>query len=293
MIIGNLSALGGSCCWAACSTLFAASVRRLGVYSLNLVRLWLALFFLAVTFWIWNGSLIPAEVPARDWFFLALSALVGLVVGDLLYFGALKSVGPRITLLLFSLSPPVAAAGEWLVYGNGLGPAALIGMGITLAGVAMVITEGREESARTPFSLSWTGIWLGVGAAFCQGAGLVLSKMGLTETDPLGGTFIRMLTAAPLFTVAYLAMGGSIRTMLRERKGLSLAAWGAFFGPYLGVTLSLVAVKHTHAGIAMTILSTTPITVLPFSVLVYKERLTPRAVAGAAVAVGGVALLFL
>ena len=50
MFIGGFSALAGSFCWAACSTLFAASVRRLGVYSLNLVRLWLALLFLGATF---------------------------------------------------------------------------------------------------------------------------------------------------------------------------------------------------------------------------------------------------
>jgi len=198
-----------------------------------------------------------------------------------------------MTMLLFTLAPPVAALGEWLVSGKELGRLAILGMFIAMTGVVLVITNKKEKNSNSAFTLTKTGLLLGAGAAFCQGAGLVLSKMGLETIDPLSGTFIRMVTAVPIFAVIYFIMGGRLSKVLKERRGIAFAFIGAFFGPFLGVTLSLVAVKHCHSGVAMTILSTTPITVLPFSVLVYKERLTIRTVVGACIAVAGVSLLFI
>jgi drug/metabolite transporter (DMT)-like permease len=265
----------------------------MGIYALNLVRLGFALIFLFVSLWIFSGSPYPTEATLEDWLWLALSSVVGLVIGDLFYFGALNSIGPRITMLLFTLAPPAAALGEWFIFDRGLGLLALAGMVVALGGVILVITDPEKKNNRSPFTLSAKGILLGACGSVCQGSGLVLSKLGLEHTDALGGTFIRMLVAAPVFAVVYFAMGGKLKVVLAERKGLALALGGAFFGPFLGVTLSLVAVKHAHAGVAQTILSTTPITILPLAVLVYKERLTIRAVLGAVVAVAGIALLFL
>jgi drug/metabolite transporter (DMT)-like permease len=291
MIIGELAALGGSCSWATCSMFFTAAVRRLGVSSLNLVRLWFALVILTLALTVWKGNPIPLEASAMDWFWLAVSSVIGLVIGDLFTFGSLNAIGPRHTMLLFTFAPPIAALGELVVYGNGLSVVALSGMAITLVGVAIVISDRKKSTACSHFTITFKGLMLGVGAAFCQGLGLVFSKMGIETIDGMSGTFIRMLVAAPLFSIVFYASGRKLKPVLKQTWGLKMALGGAFFGPFLGVTLSLVAVKHTHAGIAMTILSTTPITVLPYVAVVYKERLTLHAVLGAGVAVAGVALL--
>jgi drug/metabolite transporter (DMT)-like permease len=52
-------------------------------------------------------------------------------------------------------------------------------------------------------------------------------------------------------------------------------------------------VKNIEAGVAATIMAIVPVLILPLVVLVYRERVTSRAVLGAIVAVGGVAMLFL
>jgi drug/metabolite transporter (DMT)-like permease len=270
---------------------FTASVRRLGVPSLNFVRLWFALILLTLALIFWKGNPIPLNASSADWFWLAVSAVIGLVIGDLFTFGSFNTIGPRHTMLLFSLAPPVAALGELVVYGNGLSGIALSGMAVTLVGVSIVISERKKANTNSHFSITLRGLMLGMGAAFCQGLGLVFSKMGIETIDAMSGTFIRMLVAAPLFSIVFFASGRKIKPVLKQSWGLKMALGGAFFGPFLGVTLSLVAAKHTHAGIAMTILSTTPITVLPYVAVVYKERLTLRAVLGAGVAVTGVALL--
>lgn len=299
MVIGELAGLGGSCSWATCSIFFSAAARRLGVPMLNFVRLFIALIFLSVTLFIWKGTVIPADAAGEHWFWLGISAVVGLAIGDLFVFGAFKTIGPRITLLLFTLAPPISAAGEWLVYNNPLSFTALLGMGVALAGVCVVISDRKSVNNNALFKVTPKGILIGVGGAVCQGLGLVLSKMGMNpvgggvDIDPLTGTFMRMAVAAPCFAVIFFVIGGRLRHLRNQGEGLAFAAGGAFFGPYLGVTLSLVAAKFTHTGIAMTLLSTTPITVLPFARFVYKEKLTYRAVLGAIVAVAGVAILCL
>ncbi len=293
MIIGELAALAGSASWSTCSIFFTAAVKRLGPYGLNLVRLWYALAFLALSLVIWKGTLIPAGASSMDWFWLAISAVIGLVIGDLFYFGALKAIGPRVTLLLFTFAPPVAALGEFVLFDNGLGLMGLAGMAVTLMGVAVVVTDRKPSSGNNRFRITAKGVLLGIGAGVCQGLGLVISKMGLEHLDGLSGTFIRMLVSAPLFTVVYLAMHGKVKPLLKQTAGLKFALGGAFFGPFLGVTLSLVAVKYTHAGVAMTIMATTPILVLPYVVWIYKEKVSLRAVLGALVAVAGVAMLCL
>jgi drug/metabolite transporter (DMT)-like permease len=70
------------------------------------------------------------------------------------------------------------------------------------------------------------------------------------------------------------------------------AAGGAIMGPFLGVWLSLVAVKMIPAGIAATLNAMTPIMVIPVVIFYYKEKVSYRAVLGAVVAFIGVALLF-
>ena len=300
MPIGILAGIAGSFLWAAGSSSFAMAVRRLGVFNLNLLRLNMALVYLALLLWILTGSPVPLHATGAEWFWLGMSAVVGLVVGDLFYFGALKEIGPRLTMVLFTFAPPVAAAGEWLAWDHPLGPVPIAGILLTMVGVAVVVLE--KPPAKRPdggygFSMSRRGLILGILAAVFQGAGLVLSKAGLQNLDSVSGTFMRMAVAALCFGMLFPFIGkgwkAALTTYRQQPAGVGFAMLGAFFGPFLWVTMSLVAVKYTHAGIAMTLLSTTPITILPYSVLVFKERLTLRAVAGATVAVAGVAMLAL
>lgn len=70
------------------------------------------------------------------------------------------------------------------------------------------------------------------------------------------------------------------------------SASGTFFGPFVGVSLSLMAVQYTNAGVASTLMALTPIIILLPSKLIFKEVITFRQVLGAVISVAGVALFF-
>ena len=85
----------------------------------------------------------------------------------------------------------------------------------------------------------------------------------------------------------------TIEVARHNRTAVRLVAVGAFIGPVLGVSASLLAVQHTEIGIASTLIALPPVFLLPISYFVYKERFGWQTVAGTLVAMSGVALLFL
>ena len=297
---GELAALGTAVCWTASALAFTAAARRLGVLSLNLIRLGMALLFAAVLMGIVRGLPLPTDATGREWFWLSLSGLVGLVFGDLCLFQALVVLGPRRTMLTFSLAPILAALLGWLVLGEALGPKAWIGMALVIGGVALVILEKPPEAAPGSDSASGRvtleGALLALGAALGQAAGMVLAKIGMAGTyDVFAATQIRMIAGIAAFALLVMVLGRGRRFVeaLRHRAGLGFAAVGAFFGSFVGVSLSLIAVKYAQVGVATTIISIVPVLIIPAVVVLYKERVTLRAVLGACAAVAGVALLFI
>jgi drug/metabolite transporter (DMT)-like permease len=142
---------------------------------------------------------------------------------------------------------------------------------------------------------SLTGLALGFCGALGQAGGLVLSKLGMGGYDVIAATQVRVIAALAGYALLVAAVRGWPRVgeALRDRRGLAFAAVGAFFGPFLGVSLSLFAVRHTVAGVAASIMALQPVLIIPLVVLLHRERVGIGGVAGALVAVAGVALLFL
>ncbi|WP_238300087.1 EamA family transporter [Prevotella corporis] len=66
-----------------------------------------------------------------------------------------------------------------------------------------------------------------------------------------------------------------------------------FSGPFLGVSFSLMAGHYTDAGIASTLMATSPIMILLPSYYLFHEKITLKGVVGAVISVIGVSLFFL
>ena len=128
-----------------------------------------------------------------------------------------------------------------------------------------------------------------------QAVGLVLSKWGMRDYDPFQATQIRVIAGLSGFALLFVFIGWwpKVFEALKDRAAMGRTAVGGIFGPFLGVSLSLLAVQHTEAGVAATIMALVPVLIIPPSVLIKKEKVSLRAVVGACIAVSGVALLFL
>jgi len=294
--LGELAALGTATCWSFGSLFFDAAGRRLGPNNVNKIRILQATVLLSCALWIVTGRFLPAHLPAINVFWLSLSGLIGLVLGDYCLFTSLVILGPRRATLLMAAAPVITALFAWPVLDEVLGPLAIIGISIAIIGIVWVSIEKRGAGRVLRSGSLLAGTLWGLGGAVGQAIGLVFAKVGMGgEIEPLEATFCRMFAAAIilwLFTIISGQLPATLRA-LNNKCGLAFSMGGAFVGPFIGVWLSLVAIKHAEAGIAATIMAATPVLVIPLEIIVHGERPSMRAIIGAVVAVGGVAVLFL
>ncbi len=293
---GELAALGTASCWSVGSMFFDAAGRQIGPNNVNRIRIVLAAVLLSVALLVSTGRFVPGDIPFSRLFWLSLSGLIGLVLGDACFFTSLVILGPRRATLLMSAAPVITALFAWPVLGEVLSLTAITGIGITTAGIVWVSSEKRGTvRVERSGSLIAGALW-GLGGAAGQAIGLVLAKLGMgQEVTPLEGTFCRMVAAAAFIWLFTLISGRLMTTLraLNNWRGLAHSLGGAFVGPFIGVWLSLVAVKHTEAGIAATIMAAVPVLVILLEIAVHRERPTVRAALGALITVGGIGILFL
>jgi drug/metabolite transporter (DMT)-like permease len=296
--LGQLAALATAACWTVSALAFAAAGRRTGVLALNLIRLVMALPFLAVATWGLRGLPLPVDASARAWGWLSISGIVGFIFGDLCLLRSYMLIGPRLTSLMMSLAPPLTALIGWLVLAETLSGRDALGMAVLERDGAAAAAS--EEAAGAPVAVprsrrSAAGLALGVCGALGQAGGLVLSKLGMGSYDAVAATEVRVIAAIAGYALLVGALRGwpRVAVALRDRRSVAFTAVGAFFGPFLGVSLSLYAVRHTVAGVAASIMALQPVLIIPLVVVLHRERVGIGGILGALVAVAGVALLFL
>ena len=298
---GELAALLTAVFWTITALAFEAASRKIGSMVVNLLRLVIGFGFLTVFVFFYRGILFPFDASPQTWFYLGLSGLIGFVFGDLCLFQAFVVVGARISMLLMALAPPMTALIGWVILGETLSWKSWIGMVLTISGIALVVlkrhtaAESNGGFRKVKFNYPLWGILLGLGGALGQAVGLVLSKVGMQGYDTFASTQIRVIAGIAGFSVLFTIMGfwrHAFRA-LPMRKPMLLLSLGAFFGPFLGVSFSLISIKYADTGIASTIMAIVPVLIIPPSMILYREKVTFKEIAGAVLAVTGVAMFFL
>ena len=295
--LGEISALSSAFLWAAAAMLFAHLGRKLEPLALNLLKCSLALCFVCITLVALEGRVWPEGIGLVEMGWLALSGVVGLTLGDTAYFAALVRLGPRRTLLLWALAPPATAVLAVPILGEPLTATMAAGIALTAGGVAWVIRERSPAGGVGAVRHGEDGLGLAVGiaAAGCQATGVVLAKLGGGGIDAIDITVVRLLFGS-LGLLAVVTLTGRLRGTLgplREPAVLGAVVLASTIGTYLGIWLSMAGVRYALVGVAATLSSTSPIFVLPLAALFLHERISPRAVIGACLAVAGIAVLFL
>ncbi len=294
-MIGELAALGTSLAFSFGSVFLTLAGRRVGSMVLNRTRLLFAIVFLGITHWITLGIPLPFNADPQRWLWLGLSGVVGLVLGDMFLFQAFVWIGPRLSLLMMSLVPIIAAFLAWIFLGESMKWGQIVGVVITLSGVAWVVME--QNDANKAINPNYArGILYGLGGAVGQASGLILAKNGLGgEFSPISANIIRMISAATVLWILTFVQGQAkttVQTVVKNRPGLLFILLGSVFGPFLGVSLSMLAIQRTQVGVASTLMALPPVFLLPISYLVFKERYGWGVILGTFVAITGVALLF-
>lgn len=307
--LGEIISLGVAVSWTITAWYADKTSRRVGAMVTNVLRLVLATLFLGLLLWITIGHPYPIYANQEAWFWLSLSALVGYVFGDYCLFNSYLYIGPRFGQLMMTLAPPMAAIAGWIMLKETLSLKSIFAMGITLCGIAISILS-RDSGKHFKLDLPLKGILLGIGAGVGQGVGLVLSKIGMGHYSeaipadapdqmewvlPFASTMIRAIVGGIGFLIILSLRGGfgKLVSAVKDPVSIKYASIITLFGPAVGVSLSLMAVRYANAGIASTLMALTPVIILVPEVLINKKKIRPKEVIGLAISITGVALFFL
>lgn len=301
--IGELISIGVAFSWTATALLSEFGSKRMGNLVLNVLRMALALIFSVLLFCFVLGTPFPMGIPTEACMWMLLSGLVGYVIGDFCLFQCYIIIGSRYGQLFMTLAPLTAAFMAWITLGQQMTWMSILAMFITLSGIGISIL-GRGEHHHVSLKLPLNGVLFAIGAAVCQGVGLVLSKIGMDyygDTQmpvwliPFSANFIRCIAGLTGFSILLYWREGikPLRDALFDGKGLVAAIATTVFGPFVGVGFSLMAVQYTDAGIASTLMALTPVIIILPSYWFFHQSITWRTVLGAVISVAGVSLFFL
>lgn len=293
--LGEFAALLTACFWTVTSFAFESASNKIGSVAVNVLRLVFGLMFLSIFTFINRGIILPSDASKENWIWLSLSGLAGLVFGDLFLFKSYTIIGSRFSMLIMTMVPPITAFFSFIIIGERLTLFHYLGMTLTFSGITMAVFSRKEKHEKLSLKLSPKGILYAFGGAVGQALGLVLSKFGLKDYDPFAATQIRIIAgiAGYVVLITMLSRWKNIFSATRNKEGMLLTTLGAFFGPFLGVSFSLIAVKYTETGIASTIMALVPVFIILPAVVLFKQKVTFSEILGAVASVGGVALFFL
>ena len=330
MFVGEILSIGVAISWTATALFAEVASKRIGSLPLNVARMVFSLLLFFITLWVIMGVPYPRFADASTWGWLLLSGVVGYVLGDYCLFQGYILIGSRFGQLFMTLSAPAAAITGRLLLGEQMRPLAIVGMCVTLAGIALSIlskNDGTQAAGAhaSPFRLKLPlkGVLYACGAGICQGIGLVLSKGGMEAYHaaiatqgldgqlvpdgallpiplylslPFAATMIRTFIGLAGFLLLLMLFSkdgaGQLRRAARDRKSMLCAFASTFFGPFFGVSLSLLAAQYTSTGVAQTLFALTPILIISPATLLFHQRVTVREVIGACVSVTGACLFF-
>lgn len=293
--IGEFAALAVAIFWTITALAFESASRKVGSLTVNVLRLIIALIFISIYTLFSRGYLFPTDASVHNWVWLGLSGIVGLVLGDYFLFRSYPLIGSRFSMLIMTLAPPLAAISGYFILGESLNILQMTGMLIVIFGIGIAIFNKPVKGERLSIKLSPAGLLFAFFGALGQGLGIVLSKYGMEEYDPFASTQIRIITglAGFIIIISLLRRWGNVWAAIKSAPTMRVMVLGAFFGPFLGISFSLLSVKYTQTGIASTIMALVPILILAPAAWIYKEKITAVEIIGAIVSVVGVAFFFI
>lgn len=293
-MIGEITAIMASVCWTLSGNICERKGSNYSAIAMNFTRQIVSFILIGLLLFLLEGTALASGLSAKGIVFLFLSGLIGFTLGDSFLMSAFVKIGAKTTLLIFSFSPVLAAIMGRIIFNERLSILKIAGMFIVLSGIMIVIansSKNTESEENIRFNLR--GLIFAFLASVGQALGVVLSKMGMLEISPLLATELRLIGA--LFGIIILCFvfksWFDVKEIFFTDNGRLVLFGNAIIGTSMGVVFSMFAIKYTQSAIAATLMSLSPILILPLLKFYYKEKIYGVEIFGAILSVIGVAFL--
>lgn len=285
--LGVIAALASAASWAIGAFMFQALGRVLSPLAMTLMKGVCSLLLLGIVLTVLGWT----PIEGRSFVLLAVSGLLGIALGDTLFFRALQGLGALTLLVLAVLGQVLTVVLAVLILGEDLSAASIVGISLVIAGVAAVLLgTSSDDGASTRLK----GVLYGLLAVICMSASSIVAKAGLgAGSDTIQATFIRMFVG----TLGVFCFGLATRRLpgwiapFRETRLIGRFVAAVCVITFGGFWLGMVALKYSTVAIASTLTSTEPVFALIFVAVFFRQKVPLRAVLGTVIAFIGIVFL--
>ena len=293
-MISYIFALSAAAIWSLTGLISTRAVRYFGSYNFNFLRLLgIIVLFTPYAYIHWSPIYFENSIIIA----IALSSIIGIVIGDTFLYICLKRLGPRREALLFSIQIPCTILMADIFLNALPNFYQLLGCGLIFIGIIVAIQFNKtikNDDLENIQGNKLVGLYAGIGLAVCQAIGIIIMKPILLNTDPITISYLRVLIAAigMLLSFAFLPKM-NLLTKMKDLKQTSIAILCGLMGMGVGMTLFIIALKNGNPGVVSALSSNMPIMIIPFLWIATKNYSGHLSVLGALITCIGAAIIFL
>lgn len=275
--------------WALSSALLKSQADKMRAVTLGALRTVPAVvLYWGIVLFSSRSSEIAA-LPARTWLFLSGSALVGLIVGDLLYYASMKRIGLARAMPLSAIYPFFTMLFAMLFLDESVGWGTAVGALLIIVGSYLLVVPARRinPSSNSTLHVDWIGVGMAVVSAVCWGASTVMVRVGADGVSVPVANSIRLSILIVVWSSIAVLQGGLAQVRGLKIRSLLVVVTSGILGAGLGTFAFLSSVHLVGATKTSILTATTPLFGMPLA-LVLGERMSLRALAGTLCSIAGV-----
>lgn len=287
--MGEGLALAAAFGWVGSSVFLERASKETGTLAVNLIRLIVAMFFLGIITYLKRGFVLPLDVTKESFKFLSISGLFGLFLGDFFLYKSYIKIGPRITLLVMTFTPIAVSILSFFILGEKMEGFKILGVVLTIIGITVVILRKKNDK-----EFSKVGFGYALLAMLGESLGIIFTRLGSIDYDSFATIQVRTIPAILAFII-YISLKkewSNIKEGVINKKGMIYIVLGTVVAT-LGVTALVEAMKYANVGIVSTLAATSPILIIPISIIFFKEKVSILEGIGALVSFAGITIFFI
>ena len=232
---------------------------------------------------------LPLDVTKESFKFLSISGLFGLFLGDFFLYKSYIKIGPRITLLVMTFTPIAVSILSFFILGEKMEGFKILGVVLTIIGIIVVILRKKNDK-----EFSKVGFGYALLAMLGESLGIIFTRLGSIDYDSFATIQVRTIPAILAFII-YISLKkewSNIKEGVINKKGMIYIVLGTVVAT-LGVTALVEAMKYANVGIVSTLAATSPILIIPISIIFFKEKVSILEGIGALVSFAGITIFFI
>ncbi|MFW9953915.1 MAG: DMT family transporter [Candidatus Thorarchaeota archaeon] len=291
-VLGVFSALLAMISFGATNLLYKKMSEDISVMDIMFTRMWVSLPVAYIFAVVASGSITPV-VPMNSLFPLVFSMIIGVLIGDGMYFYSQERIGVARAF-------PIAMSYPLLVYllaavflGEPVIPQRVIGAFIVVSGVVLIALAEQDENM---IDKRWNtkdlkkGLVLAFLVLICWATSDVVFQFGLIGVEAASANFYRILAASLILVPVFLFSVRGKRTYPSRKSILFALMIGVVALGFSLITYSF-AVKFIGATVTSLIVASGPMLTAPLSVIYLDEDVNRNVAIGTLLTVIGVLLV--